>query len=338
MARDEEIETAKVSVERLQTYDTKALGRAEDFGKAMNFEEVIPAAERLISLYKRLPISMLADLTSAQLQQILGVANADFNRFEEIRNFSAERQDANAERQRLIKSVVTAYDGTFTTLWQFMAYGLSRNADPIVLETQARATIQKIKDESGAASEALALHQKNASEILGNIQRTAAEAGVSQQAGFFKVEADAHDTAAATLRGEVIKRAWWVGGFAVLSIFLHKIPFFAPASGLEAAQLISSKILIFVVLGYLLVLTAKDYLSHKHNSIVNRHRQNALQTFRALADAAHERGAEDIVLAHAAACIFAPQDTGYAGHSEGGSSKSVLELLTKSSTKGDAAG
>lgn len=35
MVRDEEIETAKVSVERLQSYDTKALGRTEDFGKAM---------------------------------------------------------------------------------------------------------------------------------------------------------------------------------------------------------------------------------------------------------------------------------------------------------------
>ena len=57
----------------------------------------------------------------------------------------------------------------------------------------------------------------------------------------------------------------------------------------------------------------------------NRHRQNALLTYRALVAAAGEHETEDIVLAHAAVCIFAPQETGYSGSkSEGiGKSKSL---------------
>ena len=126
-----------------------------------------------------------------------------------------------------------------------------------------------------------------------------------------------------------------VGCFAVLSLFLHKLPFIHPESGTEAVQLITSKFLIFAVLAFLLIMAARNYATHKHNSVVNRHRQNALLTYRSLVEAAAGKGTEDIVLAHAASCIFSPQETGFSqGKGEGSSaSKSVLELLTRSATK-----
>ena len=100
-------------------------------------------------------------------------------------------------------------------------------------------------------------------------------------------------------------------------------------------QLISSKFLIFAVLGYLLLMAARNYTTHKHNSVVNRHRQNALLTYRALVEASAGKGTEDIILAHAASCIFSPQETGFS-HGKGDSSsgsKSVLELMTKGASK-----
>jgi hypothetical protein len=128
-----------------------------------------------------------------------------------------------------------------------------------------------------------------------------------------------------------------VGGFAVLSLILHKLPWIRPESTTEAIQLITSKVLIFAVLGFMLVLAAKNYATHKHNSVVNRHRQNALLTYQALVAAAAGKGTEDIVLAHAASCIFSPQETGFAqGRGDGSSgSKSVLELFTKGAAKSD---
>jgi hypothetical protein len=116
---------------------------------------------------------------------------------------------------------------------------------------------------------------------------------------------------------------------------LHKLPWIQPENPTEAFQLITSKILIFAVLGFLLVLAAKNYATHKHNSVINKHRQNALLTYRALVEAAAGEGTEDIVLAHAAACIFSPQETGFSqGRGDGSSgSKSVLELFTKSASK-----
>ena len=84
-------------------------------------------------------------------------------------------------------------------------------------------------------------------------------------------------------------------------------------------------------------MASRNYTTHKHNAVVNRHRQNALLTYRALVEASATKGTEDIVLAHAASCIFSPQETGFSpgkGESTSGS-KSILELMTKSVTKSD---
>jgi len=83
----------------------------------------------------------------------------------------------------------------------------------------------------------------------------------------------------------------------------------------ETVQLAVSKILVFVVLSYMLYLCAKNFLSHKHNAIVNKHRQNALLTYKALVEAAGNTPNREVVLNHAAACIFGPQSTGYSGDS-----------------------
>ena len=77
----------------------------------------------------------------------------------------------------------------------------------------------------------------------------------------------------------------------------------------------------------MLFLCARNFLSHKHNAIVNKHRQNALLTFNALVDAAKSEDRRDVVLTYAASCIFSPQDTGYAKSSGGVSAEAPLNLI-----------
>ena len=102
-----------------------------------------------------------------------------------------------------------------------------------------------------------------------------------------------------------------LGAFALLSVFAHKWTVLAPGNVYDTAQLAISKVLIFAVIGFMLVLAARIFLACKHNAIVNRHRYNALLMFKALADAAGSEERRDIVLTYAASCIFAPQETGY---------------------------
>ncbi len=103
-----------------------------------------------------------------------------------------------------------------------------------------------------------------------------------------------------------------VGAYAALSMFLHKIPWIMPRAGCVSDSATECKKCssIFVVMAYMLLLFARNFLAHKHNAIVNKHRQNALLTFKALVDAAGGEERRDVILTYAAACIFSPTGNG----------------------------
>lgn len=331
MATKSILETCTESLSRVQQFDPATLGRGDDLGRQMSFVEAVPFAEAVIDVYKRIPVTALDDFTDGQLNAIQGQANADFNVFKQILDFDATANSASNTRRQLISGLQSRRDQVFDQLWQFIAYGVARITDTSLLESQARATIQSIKDQSEKLTKELGNAKTDADTALAAIRAVASEQGVSQQASYFKGEAESQETLAATWLDYTYKFAGAVAFFAVASLFLHKWQWLSPANTFEAIQLATSKVLVFAVLAYMLIMSARNYTTHKHNAVVNRHRQNALLTYRALVEAAGEGGTQDIVLAHAASCIFSPQDTGFSqqrGESLA-TSKSVLELLTK---------
>lgn len=335
MATEKAYTTCIEALERIQTFDPETLGRVDDLGRQMNFAEAVKPAEAIIAVYKRIPISALPDFTDSQLNAILSQANADYNVFKQILDFNAASGDAVSTRTNILNNIKLRRDQVFEQLWQYVAYGVARITDTSLLETQARATIQGIEDQAAKLTEQLSKAKSDADSALAAIRSVASEQGVSQQAIYFKDEAQAQETLAEKWLTNTYRFAAGLGVFAILSLFLHKFDWIKPSNNAEMFQLITSKVLIFTVLGYLLIMAARNYTTHKHNAVVNRHRQNALLTYRALVTAAEDGGTQDIVLAHAASCIFSPQETGFA-HGKGDTgtgSKSVLELLTKGASK-----
>lgn len=335
MATENVYNSCREALHRVQTFDPETLGRVDDLGRQMNFAEAVKPGEAIIAVYKRIPMSALLDFTDGQLNAILAQANADYNLFNQILAFNAASADAVGTRSNILGIMKARRDQLFEQVWQYVAYGVARITDTSLLETQARATIQGIEDQAEKLTEQLVKAKSDADIALAAIRAVASEQGVSQQAIYFKDEAQAQETLADRWLTYTYRFAAALGVFAVLSLFLHKLEWIKPTNNGEMFQLVTSKVLIFTVLGYLLIMAARNYTTHKHNAVVNRHRQNALLTYRALVAAAEEAGTPDIVLAHAASCIFSPQDTGFA-HGKGESatgSKSVLELLTKGTSK-----
>ncbi len=154
---------------------------------------------------------------------------------------------------------------------------------------------------------------------------------MTKQAAHFNAEFEHHTTEANRWQGYAVKLAIGLGVFAVISLFLHKVPFLKPETMYDAVQLSISKILIFSVMAYMLFLSAKNFLNHKHNAIVNKHRQNALMTHSALVEASGDEGVRDAVLLQAASCIFSAQSTGYTtgGENESVNQKSMVEILSR---------
>ncbi len=333
MALQEKLEKCTESLKRVQKFKASTLSREDDLGKQMSFVNAIKDAQSIIDVYKRIPISTLADLTDSQLDLIIRQADSDFNVFEQISKFSVAEPNATQTRTQILATLQHRRDQLFEQVFSYIAYGVARASDTSVLETQARATIQAIEDKSKDFIKQLETNTGASNIAIAAIRSVASEQGVSQQAIYFKDESESQDGLAKEWLKKTYIFASVVAAFAVLSIFIHKIPFLKPDGAIESLQLVTSKILIFATLGYLLILAAKNYNTHKHNAIVNKHRQNALLTYRALVAAADGGGTEDIVLAHAASCIFSPQETGFSQNRGDGASKSVLELFTKSATK-----
>lgn len=332
MASPSVLEEVTESIERMQHFDPTSLEQREEFG-ILNFAEAVAPARRLVDLYKRLSTSMLADFPDDLLGTIKNQANADYTRFDQILTFDVKQQNPAPTRDAYVSGMGGAYDVSFRVLWPYIAYGVSKITDTQRLETEARGVMQSVRDQAKKVTKELEGYSKQADGVLAEIRNVAAEQGVSQQAIHFHNEAESHMASARVW----YKRTQWAGGgiflFACLVLVGAYIPEFRAQDSLQAVQILSGKVLVFAVLAYWLSLCARNYLSHKHNQVVNQHRENALKTFKALAEGAGNPDNKDVVLTHASMCIFSPQDTGYiksGGNGESSSSiRSVIEVLPK---------
>lgn len=330
---EQNYQETKESLERVQVFQTETLRRTEDLGSQLNFGDAIEPAQRLVDLLRRLSAEALQDFPDPVLNEIKNQANNIFNLFNQIIEFSPESGNPKQVRQQIINQLIATYPGTFQAIHPFISYSLHRAADFQRLDSAARATLQSVEDRSTSFSKAMEKHEAEARRVLDEIRKVAAEEGVTQQAAHFRAESETHEGKAEEWRKRTVRIAWLLGIFAVASLFIHRVPILRPDTVYDTIQLAISKVLVFFVISYMLILSARNFMNHKHNSVVNKHRQNALMTHRALVEGATDSGARDAVMVHAASCIFSPQPTGYTHQgSEGESSspRSVIELASRS--------
>lgn len=337
------LEEAQESLDRVQNFDASVLSRRDELGASFSFDDAVPSAEKAIGIFRKVPNESLKELGSRQLEIIKTQADALYNSFDQVRVFDPHQENAAGVRNQIINEINGSYETVFRQLHPLISYGVARTVDFNRLETEARAALQNIKDQTVTAVDEIENLKAEADSALEEIKRTAAEQGVSQQADYFATEASEQQEAADKWQNSTRIWASALILYGIASFWFHKLDWIKPAGLPETIAFVVSKILIFAILSYMLILSAKNFLSHKHNVVVNKHRQNALQTFNALVEAGRSSGTRDVVLNHAAACIFAPQDSGYikSGTANKSPAGSAIELIPKTTIRmdgGDGAG
>ncbi|MEW5249921.1 hypothetical protein [Microbulbifer discodermiae] len=327
------LEQATSSLLRIQEFDAKNLPRFGELERTLNFPDVVEPVKRLIELYRRLAVEALEDFPYSIQEKVKEHCDNAYKRFEDVINFEpAEYESPSVELGRYVMKIMGIYDSTFTSLHPYISYSLHRSTDLSSSAAATRSVLKSFEMETKNIKKDLLKTQEEAANILLNIRNIAAEEGVTQQAIYFKEESEGHDSQAASWRTGVFVVASLFATFAITSIFLHKWTWLAPTTTFETAQLVTSKLVIFGVLAYLLIISVRNYLNHKHNSIVNKHRQNALMTYKAMVEATDDAGSREAILIQAAACIYNPQATGYASAGSDAaavSGKSMVEILSK---------
>ena len=318
-----------MSLRRIQEFDPNTLVRRDDLGAAFEFSSAVGPAQRLISLFSRLPVSGLEVFASNELVAIQNVADSVYHSFEQILGFDPQTADSATKREALISGLVSQYQSVFSQLHPLIAFSVARTANFLELAEEGRATVQSIQDQVDALLTEIARKGGEADTVLDEIRRVSAERGVSQEAFHFSKQADTHKTEADIWRKYTVRMSIALGVYSFATIFLHRIPWLSPVNQIETAQFVVSKVLIFGVLAYMLGLCAKNFLSHKHNELVNRHRQNALMTYKSLVNASATPESRDIVLQQAATAIYQLHDTGYVKSGDQSSRTNLLEVIPR---------
>lgn len=323
------LEEATTLLQQMQEFDPQQLVREEDFGSHLHFGDAAPPAQDLVDLYKRLTPIALQDFPDQQLTALKAAATRDYGHFQTILNLDPAAGITPAVRDQHVASIRNVYQVAFNELLPLISYSLHRAADFQQLDRDGRAAVTALKETSAVALTEIGKIQEKAEATLATAQKASEEYGVSQQALYFKAEADSHTKQAKTWRWATIGLSVGLGVLAMGSIWIHRVPGLSPESTYQTVQLAVSKVLIFTVFFYMLYLSARNFLSHKHNAVINRHRQQALLTFEALVAAAKETPNKEIILTHASACIFAPQPTGYGsdGSVDNPTAKSIVEVF-----------
>lgn len=334
---DKKIQEARSSLTRVQDFDPVGLIRKESLGQ-YSFEDAVAPSAKIVELFRQLPASTLDLLPPNELQVVRAQADSVYQLFQQFLEFDIDAGDVRNRQTQLIERLKTSYQSLFTQVFPLIAYSVARTADFNRLEEQGRAAVQSVRDQTERLMAEIAQQQVEAARILDEVRKTAAERGVSQEAEYFKGEADTHAKEAETWRAWTIKLAVAVGLYGVSTLFIHKIPFLSPANTYETIQLMAGKLIVFFVLVYMLAISAKNFLSNRHNEIVNRHRQNSLMTYRTLVDAGGTPEARDVILNHAAASVYQLHDTGFTKQVDGSgtSSSSIIGLLPKGSLPSSA--
>lgn len=102
-------------------------------------------------------------------------------------------------------------------------------------------------------------------------------------------------------------------------------------------QLAISKLIVFSILYFALIWGSRNYRAHRHNAVVNQHRQNALSTFQAFVDSAEDdKATKDAVLLRSTETIFSPHISGYlTKESEKQNTPQILEIFRNAMGKSE---
>lgn len=317
------------NLNELSSITPDSLIKKAELGTALSFEEGLPHFKRTLKLFEDLKNSNLDGVSYKAINQLNTAATQAISEFNNIKGFTIEQhpQNTKSERDQLINTIRDRYDNYYEILAPHIAYSIRKGTDFEALETQARETLSDlVKTKNEILSEqAKAVNESNS--ILESMRKAAGEAGVSQNAIYFSVEAEENKKASE----KWLKITKWMAIATVAFAILATIAFFSFATDLKfehSIQLAIAKILVFSALYYATIWCGRNYRSYLHNYIINKHRQNGLSTFQAFVKATEDVAIKNAVLLKTTESIFGLTHSGFvSSESESSGGSQILEII-----------
>lgn len=245
-----------------------------------------------------------------------------------LRQLAEQRSDPKSAREQVVRDFYDQYRAFVSALPPVFAYAAASVSSDVYARTQAELADARTQV-SAAVTDARA-QLEDLKKLTQLSKEEVQKAGVTRHANFFRIEAQRHEKAS----------DWWLGAVIVLSASLAGLAFLnlslvldtpPPPTTAAALSQIAAKLLLFSVVASATIWCGRVYRSHKHNSVVNKHRENALSSFETFAASTDNPDTRNVVLVQATQSIFSPQHSGFSPtDSDPTMSSPLLELARTS--------
>ncbi len=330
--RQEKIEEVRKLLATLAGTEAASLARIDDLSKKINFSQAVPYFEEMLDIIKQLNQRDIGRLTLSQLNQIVTGCTHLSNLITKVNKFDINQNTPADVCNGIIDNIKKAYDSVVDPLTIPLAYTATQATDYAQIEREAKGYHTTMKEEAEGFEKTLESYKNEAEKALHAVKEQAAEAGVSTNAQIFLADSTAHAAVAkswliATITISVITLLVAIG-FLFIS-FKYKLEITA-----VAIQYAVSKVILLSTLSFGIFWCARNYKSSKHNETLNKHRANALMTFRAFVEGSEDPTIKDAILLQTAQAAFSNRPTGYENQEKEAQTVSpVVEILGKSLAK-----
>jgi len=337
MATEQQIETTLTQInerfEKMFSYSIEELTREEELGTQFSFKEIEDYFVKIIDLFKRVKDVNLNEVPYNLLNSFNGQINNAITYFDQAKDFNPAVNNAVNTRKGIIDNIRNHFDGYHTHSVPILSVGLLNSNDLSLERSKMNKLIEDLEKERTLAKEESEKKLKELNDIIENAKSFATKAGVSKHSSVFKSESEYHETESKKwlkyTRNILISIAIVAIGLAFLGLYFKE--------NAEIVQFTITKIVVLTALFYGLSLTNRNYKAHKHNAIMNKHRQNALSTFETFSSAASaDDQTKNAVLIETTHSIFANQQTGYLKtEGDSDSNSKIIEIIKSATTKGE---
>jgi hypothetical protein len=302
----EELLAVMISQDRDELYGTNRLSSLS-FGSEPKFREPF---EVMLNLLSELSDCSLDRIPPDQLTELKNHLVEINNRFAKATKLQLEDANPKAQRDAIVNELESLYPQSYRLIAPIIAFANKAGTDFKRIEKQAHDVLQETKAYTEKAKEGLEAEKKQAQEIIAAMRSTAAESGVSQNSIHYSDAAKAHERLAANWLKWTIGFGAGMAAFTLIClgilIFIH-----GADSKFEFTYLELAMTIIFVLAGFALNFTVKQYSTHRHIAVINGDKAKALATFLAFVKATENEEVKDAVLQQASSAAFTITPSGY---------------------------
>lgn len=330
--RIKKITEAKKLLDELGEIKATSLARTDELSRDINFSEAVSSFEELLDIVKQLNQRNIDRLALSQINQIINASTNLRNIIKKVTDFTLNQNTPADVCKAIIEEIKNAYDAIMEPLTVPLAFTATQSTDYAKIEREAKGYHATMREEAESFKKMLESYKVDAEKALQAVKDQAAEAGVATNAQIFLIDSTNHGKTAqkwlkATICSAVITLIVAIA-FVIIS-FLYKLDNTA-----VAIQYVVSKLILLSTLSFGIFWCAMNYKSSKHNETLNKHRANALMTFRAFVEGPSDQQIKDSILLQAAQAAFVNRPTGYEAHEkESQTINPVVEIIGKSVVK-----